>query len=82
MIERVTSGVAQKGVAVTFMVHASRGEDVTTTIRLSVAVAIAKGRTLADEGWQVFITGPDGIRYDPSEFDRLLSLGAALRSRP
>jgi hypothetical protein len=66
------SGVAQKGVAVTFIVHASRGEDVTTTIRLSVVVAIAKGRTLADEGWQVFITGPDGIRYYPSEFDRLL----------
>jgi hypothetical protein len=78
MLHRATSGVAQKGVAVTFIVHASRGEDVTTTIRLSVAVAIAKGRTLADEGWQVFITGPDGIRYYPSEFDRLLSL----RSRP
>jgi hypothetical protein len=78
----VTSGVAQKGVVVAFMVHASRGEDVTTTIRLSVAVAIAKGRTLADEGWQVFITGPDGIRYAPSEFDRLLSLDPVLRSPP
>jgi hypothetical protein len=78
MLQRVALGVAQKGVAVTFIVHASRGEDVTTTIRLSVAVAIARGRTLADEGWQVFITGPDGIRYYPSEFDRLL----ALRSRP
>jgi hypothetical protein len=71
-------GRCTKGVAVTFIVHASRGEDVTTTIRLSVVVAIAKGRTLADEGWQVFITGPDGIRYYPSEFNRLLSL----RSRP
>ena len=81
-LQRVTSGIAQKGVVVTFMVHASRGDDVTTTIRLSVAVAIAKGRTLVDEGWQVFITGPDGIRYDPSEFDRLLSLGPALRSPP
>ena len=80
--ERVTSGVAQKGITVTFMVHASRGEDVTTTIRLSVAVAIAKGRTLADEGWQVFITGPDGIRYAPSELDRLLSLDPVLRSPP
>jgi hypothetical protein len=49
-----------------------------TTFRISVVAAIAKGRTLADEGWQVFITGPDGIRYYPSEFDRLLSL----RSRP
>src|ERR1700733_16194383 len=82
LVERVTSGVAQKGITVTFMVHASRGEDVTTTIRLSVAVAIAKGRTLADEGWQVFITGPDGIRYAPSELDRLLSLDPVLRSPP
>ena len=82
MLQRVALGVAQKGVAVTFIVHASRGEDVTTTIRLSVAVAIAKGRTLADEGWQVFITGPDGIRYDPSEFDWLLSLGPTPRSQP
>jgi hypothetical protein len=49
MLHRATSGVAQKGLAVTFMVHASRGEDVTTTIRLSVVVAIAKGRTLANE---------------------------------
>jgi hypothetical protein len=66
---------------VTFIVHASRGEEATTTVRLSVVVAIAKGRALADEGWQVFITAPDGIRYDPSEFDRLLSLSPALHWR-
>ena len=57
----------------TFIVHASRGEESATTVRLSAAVAIAKARTLEDEGWQVFITGPDGIRYDPADFDRLLS---------
>jgi hypothetical protein len=67
--------------AVTFIVHASRGEETATTIRLSVVVAIAKGRTLAEEGWQVFITAPDGIRYAPSEFDQLLSLSPALRSQ-
>jgi hypothetical protein len=66
---------------VAFIVHASRGEDAITTVRLSVAVAIAKGRTLAEEGWQVFITAPDGIRYYPSEFDRLLSLSSTLPSR-
>ena len=65
----------------TFIVHASRGEDATTTIRLSVVVAIAKGRSLAEEGWQVFITGPDGIRYYPSEFDKLLSFSPVLHSR-
>jgi hypothetical protein len=73
--------VSVKGIFVTFIVHASRGEDTTTTIRLSVVVAIAKGRSLAEEGWQVFITGPDGIRYYPAEFDKLLSLSPALHSR-
>jgi hypothetical protein len=67
---------------VAFIVHASRGEEeATTTIRLSVVVAIAKGLALAEEGWQVFITAPDGIRYHPSEFDKLLALGSALGSR-
>ena len=75
------TGIAQKGVAVTFIVHASRGETATTTIRLSVVAAIAKGRALAEEGWQVFITGPDGIRYYPSEFDKLLRYSLALHSR-
>ncbi len=65
----------------TFIVHASRGEDATTTVRLSVVVAIAKAQALAEEGWQVFITGPDGVRYRPAEFDKLLSFSPALQSR-
>jgi hypothetical protein len=65
---------------VTFIVHASRGEDVTTTVRLSV-VAIAKGLAFAEEGWQVFIVAPDGVRYELSEFDKLLSFSPALQSR-
>jgi hypothetical protein len=78
----VTSGHrGKKGITVTYIVHASRGEDVTTTVRLSVVVAIAKGRSLAGEGWQVFITGPDGIRYYPSEFDKLLSFSPVLHAR-
>ncbi|SDN15194.1 hypothetical protein [Afipia sp. GAS231] len=63
----------------TFIVHASRGDNVTTTVRLGVVVAIAKGQALVEEGWQVFIIGPDGIRYHPSEFDKLLSLSPALQ---
>jgi hypothetical protein len=74
-------GQFAKGIFVAFIVHASRGEDSTTTIRLSVVVAIAKGRSLADEGWQVFITAPNGIRYYPSEFDKLLSFSPALHLR-
>ena len=66
----------------TFIVHASRGEDTTTTVRLSVVVAIAKGLALAEEGWQVFITGPDGIRYYPAEFEKLRLLNPALQARP
>jgi hypothetical protein len=66
---------------VTFIVEASRDEETTTTVRLSVVVAIAKARALAEEGWQVFITAPNGIRYQPSEFDRLLSFSPALRPR-
>jgi hypothetical protein len=76
-----TSAIGQKGIAVTFIVHASRGEEATTTIRLSVVVAIAKGRALAEEGWQVFITAPNGIRYYPSEFDNLLLLSPVLHSQ-
>jgi hypothetical protein len=75
-------GHCAKGIAVTFIVHASRGKDTTTTVRLSVVVAIAKGLALAEEGWQVFITGPDGIRYYPPEFENLLLLNPALQSRP
>jgi len=62
-----------KDLAVTFIVYSSRGEEVMTTFRLSAAAAVAKGRTLMDDGWQVFITDPRGIRHQPSEFDRLAS---------
>jgi hypothetical protein len=66
--------------AVTFIVHASRGEDVATTFRLSAAVAVAKGRTFAEDGWDVFITDPEGRRYYPSDFEELLSFGAAVQT--
>jgi hypothetical protein len=68
--------------AVTFIVHASRNEEAVTTIRLSAMGAVAKGRVLAADGWQVFITGPDDVRYHPPEFDLLLSLDPARPMRP
>jgi hypothetical protein len=55
-------------VAMTFTVHASRGDEITTTVRLNVIAAIAKGRTLIDKGWQVFITDTDGNRISPVRF--------------
>jgi hypothetical protein len=64
-------------VAVTFIVHSSRGDEITTTVRLNVIAAIAKGRALIDEGWQVFITDSDGTQYHPSDFDKLASSGHA-----
>jgi hypothetical protein len=81
LLERDIADYDQRGVAMTFIVHASRGDDTTTTIRLSVVVAIARGRVLAEEGWDVFITGPDGVRYHPFEFEKLLSFSPALQSR-
>jgi hypothetical protein len=66
----------------TFVVHATRGQDTTAIERFSVVVAIAKGQALAEEGWDVFITAPDGIHYHPPEFDKLLSFSPALQPRP
>jgi hypothetical protein len=56
---------------VTYIVHASKGDHETTTFRLSAVAAIAKARALANAGCQVFITGPDGTRFLPFEFDKL-----------
>ena len=62
-LKRVINGwIAQNGNAVTFIVSASRGETATTTVRLSVAVAVAKERPLADEGWQVIVSDIDRAR--------------------
>jgi hypothetical protein len=82
LLERDIGRISRKGIVVAFIVNASKGEDVAVTVRLSVAVAIAKGRSLLAEGWQVFITGPDGVSYPPAEFDKLLLLSPALRSDP
>jgi hypothetical protein len=65
---------------VTFLVEASKGEAKVVTVRLSVAVAMDKARTLLAEGWEVSITGPDGIRYAPAEFDELLRHGRTVSS--
>ncbi len=55
----------------TYIVHASKGDAATVTVRLRVIAAIAKAKSLSDEGWSVFIVGPDGVQYPPSEFNRL-----------
>ena len=57
----------------TFIVHASKDEAVTMTVRLRATAAIAKARALSDAGWDVYIISPNDIRYSPSEFDKLLA---------
>jgi hypothetical protein len=54
-----------------FILQASKDNGAITTFRLSTAAASSKADTLMKEGWQVVITGPDGTRYRPFEFDRL-----------
>ncbi len=63
----------------TFIVHASKDNAVAITIRLQVVAAVAKARSLADEGWSVFIVGPDGVRYPTAQFDKLTACAPNLR---
>jgi hypothetical protein len=50
------------------------------TARLSVVIAVTKGRSLLADGWDVFIIGPDGSRYDPVDFDRLFEIEPEART--
>jgi hypothetical protein len=68
-----------KGIAATFFAQASKGETVVITARLSAVITIANRQSMRADGWEVFITGRDGIRYRPAEFDRLLTLRSAAR---
>jgi hypothetical protein len=75
-VARARHPTTAQAIALTFIVHASRGETVVITVRLRVAAAIAKARVLSDAGWNVYIISPDDIRYSPAEFDRLLACSA------
>ena len=61
---------------VTFIVHASKNDEVAITVRLRAIAAIAKAQSLSAEGWDVVIIGPDDIKYSPAEFDKLLAFSA------
>jgi hypothetical protein len=62
-----------QGDAVTYIVHASRGDAIAVTIRLRVVAAVAKAQMLLEDRWSVVIIGPDDIHYSPDGFDELLS---------
>lgn len=53
--------------------NSTPGDAVAVTVRLRVVAAIAKARTLLDNGWSVVIIDPDDVHYPPDAFDRLLS---------
>jgi precorrin-4 methylase len=61
---------------VTFIVHASKNDEVTITVRLRAVAAIAKAQSLSAEGWDVVIIGPDDLKYSPAEFVKLLAFSA------
>jgi precorrin-4 methylase len=61
---------------VTFIVRASKNDEVAITVRLRAVAAIAKAQSLSAEGWDVVIIGPDDIKHSPAEFDKLLSYSA------
>ena len=58
----------------TFTIHASKNGQSVVTVRISPAVAVDKARVLESSGWQVHVTDSAGNQFDPSDFDRLLSL--------
>ena len=80
MLDRRTETCAN-GAVLTFIVNASKGDETMVAVRLSGAGAIAKARSLIEKGWQVIITGPDGLSYQPPEFDKLLTMHSSTRSR-
>jgi hypothetical protein len=58
----------------TFTIHARKNDQCIVTVRISAAVAIDKARVLQKLGWQVHVTDSSGHRFDPPDFDRLLSI--------
>ena len=55
-----------------FTIHAAKGGQSVTTVRIGAAVTVAKARALADAGWQVHITDADGLQHGPETWDGLL----------
>ena len=56
----------------TFCIHAQKDGRDASTIRADAPNALHVARKLADDGWTVSITSPDGKRYSPDRFFRVL----------
>jgi hypothetical protein len=59
--------VPGKQAMIPFIVHASKGDKEMTTFRLSVVAAAARAQALANAGWEVSITDPDGTPFKLDE---------------
>jgi hypothetical protein len=56
-----------------FSIHATKGGQSMTTVRIGPAVTVAKARALLKDGWQVHVTDVAGQRYEPAQLDQLLT---------
>jgi hypothetical protein len=54
-----------------FTIHASKDGQSAETQRIRAVVAVAKARTLADAGWDVYVTDPTGRYFSLKELDDL-----------
>jgi hypothetical protein len=58
----------------TFVIHASKDGQSVVTVRISPVAAVDKANLLQGLGWQVHITDSAGHQFDPSDFERLISI--------
>jgi len=58
----------------TFAIHASKNGQSVVTVRISSTAAVDKAKLLQEFGWQVHITDSAGHQFDPSDFERLISI--------
>ena len=55
-----------------FTIHASKGGQSVTTVRIGLAATVAKAEGLIQSGWQVRVTDAAGRQYGYGRFDVML----------
>ena len=56
-----------------FSIHATKGGQSMTTVRIGPTVTVAKARALQKDGWQVHVTDAMGKHYEAAQLDQLLT---------
>ena len=59
-----------------FRIHASKDGQRAETLRIHPIIAVAKAQSLADAGWDVYITDPTGRHFSFDELDDLTDAAA------